>query len=69
LDKITDAWRKIHSKEHNFDSFRDFFNVTVSSSIQCARYVTRMGKVGNAHKILVGRREGRKYVDMKMDLK
>lgn len=49
--------------------FRDFVNVTVASSIKCARYVTRMGKVRNAYKILVGEREGRKYVDMKMDLK
>jgi hypothetical protein len=31
--------------------------------------LTRMGKVRKAYKILVGRREGRKYVDMKMDLK
>jgi len=59
----------LHNNEHNFDSFRDFVNVTVSSSIKCARYVTRMGKVRNAYKVLVGRREGRKYVDIKMNLK
>jgi len=59
----------LYKKEHNFDSFRVFVNVTGSRAIKCARYVTRMGKLRNAYHILVGRKKGRKYVDIKMDLK
>jgi hypothetical protein len=78
-DEVTGDWRKLHNEElHNFYSSRNIMGMIKSRRMRWAGHVARMRETRNAHRILVGKPEGKRplgrlrprWVDIiKMDLR
>jgi hypothetical protein len=77
-DEVTGEWRKLHNEERrNFYSFPNIIRIIKSRRMGWARHIARMKEKRNAHRLLVGKPEGkralgrprRRWVDnIKMDL-
>jgi hypothetical protein len=58
---VTGNWRKLHNEElHNLYSSPNIIRMIKSWRMRWAVHVARMGEMRNAHRILVGKPEGRK---------
>jgi hypothetical protein len=78
-DEATEGWRKLRNEElHNLYSTRSIIRMMMSRGITWAGHVARMVAKRNAHRILVGKLEGRRPVgrsrrrwvdNIKMDLR
>jgi hypothetical protein len=78
-DEVTGEWRKLHNEElHYLYSSPNIIITIKSRRMRWAGHVARMGEKRNAHRILVGKPEGRRplgrprrrWVDnIKMDLR
>jgi hypothetical protein len=78
-DEETVGWRKLHNEElHNLYSSPSIIRVIKSRTMRWAGHVARIGEKRNAHRILVGKLEGkrplgrsrRRWLDnTKMDLR
>jgi hypothetical protein len=59
VDEVTGGWRKLHNKKlHNFHSSPSIIRIIKSRRMRWAGHVARMGEMGNADRILVGKPEG-----------
>jgi hypothetical protein len=78
-EEVTGAWRKLHNELHNWYSSpsTNIIRMIKSRRIRCAGHLAWMGEKRNAHRILVGKPEGkrplgrpaRRWVDkIKMDI-
>jgi hypothetical protein len=77
-DEVTGDWRKPHNEEvHNLYFSPKIIRMMKSRSMRLAGHRARMGEKGNAHRILLGKSEGKRplgrprrwWVDnIKMDL-
>ncbi|KAJ4450192.1 hypothetical protein ANN_01599 [Periplaneta americana] len=78
-DEVTEEWRKIHNTElHTLSSSPDIIRNIKSRRLRWAGYVARTGESRNAHRVLVGRPEGKRPLgrprrrwedNIKMDLR
>jgi hypothetical protein len=78
-DEATGGWRKLHIENlHNFYSSPNIIRMIKSGRKKWVGHVAHMGKMRNAYKTLVGKREGKKSLrrprhrwkdNIKMDLK
>jgi len=56
-------WRRFHNEElQNLYTSPDIVRVNKSRRMRWTGHVARMGEMGNAYKILVGRPEGKRLV-------
>jgi hypothetical protein len=78
-DEVAGGWRKLHNEDlHNLYSSPSIITIINSRRMRWAGHVARMGEKRNAHRILVGKPEGkrqlgrprRRWVDnIKMDFR
>jgi hypothetical protein len=75
-DEVTGEWKKLHSGElHNLYSSPDIFRQIKSRRMRWAGHVARMGEGRNVYRVLVGKPEGKKHLqvqgvdEIKMDLR
>jgi hypothetical protein len=60
-DDVTGDWRKLHNEElQNLYSSPNIIRMITSRRMRWAGHVARMGKTKNAHRILVGKPEGKR---------
>jgi hypothetical protein len=60
-DEVTGDWRKLHNEElHNLYSSPNIITMIKSRRMRWAGFVARMGEIGNAYRILVGKPEGKR---------
>jgi hypothetical protein len=60
-EKVVGGWRRLHNEElHNLYALPNIIRVIKSRRMRCVEDVARMGTMRNAHKILVGKPEGRR---------
>jgi hypothetical protein len=59
---MTGGWRKLHEDFHHFHSSTNIIKMIKSRTIRWAGHVATMGKVRNAHKLFVGKPEGKKLL-------
>jgi hypothetical protein len=58
-DDVTGGWRKLHNEELLYlNASPTIIRMIKSKRMKWERHVTRMGEKRNAHRILVGKREG-----------
>jgi hypothetical protein len=58
---VTDEWRKLHNKElRDLYSSPSIIRILKSRRMRWAGHVARMGKKRNAHRLLVGKPEGKR---------
>jgi hypothetical protein len=59
--ELTGGWRQLHNEElHNLYSSPDIFRVSKSRIVRWTEHVACIGEIKNAHKILVGKPEGKR---------
>jgi hypothetical protein len=77
-DEVIGGWRKLHNEEHNLYCSPSIIRMIKSRRMRWAGHVTRIGVKGNAYRILVGKREGKRPLarlrrrweeDIKIDLR
>jgi hypothetical protein len=62
-DEVTGGWRKLYNEElYGLYSSPNIVRVIKARRMRWARNVARMGEVGGAYNILVGRPEGRRQL-------
>jgi hypothetical protein len=60
-DEVTGEWRRLHSKElYALYSSPNIIRVIKSRRLRWAGHVARMGEMGSAYRVLVGKPEGRR---------
>jgi hypothetical protein len=59
-DEVVGGWRKLHEELHKLYCSLSIIRMIKSRRIKWAGYVAQMGKERNAHRILVGKPEGRR---------
>jgi hypothetical protein len=60
-DEVTGEWRKLHNEELNdLYSLSNIVRVVTSRRMRWAGHVARMGKGCGAHRVLVGKPEGKR---------
>ena len=60
-DKVTGEWRKLHNEElNNLYCSHNIVRVTKSRRMRWAEHVARIGERRVAHKVLVGKPEGKR---------
>jgi hypothetical protein len=60
-DEVTGEWRKLHKEElRDLYSSPSIIRIITSRRMRLAGYVARMGEKRNAHRLLVGKPEGRR---------
>jgi hypothetical protein len=58
-DGVTGGWRQLHNEEfHNLFSSPSIIRMINSTRIRWAEHAARMGRRGDAYRILVGKPEG-----------
>jgi hypothetical protein len=63
-DEVKGDLRKLHNEElHNLYSSPNIIRMIKSKTMRLARYVSRMGAMRNAYRILVGRHEGKRPLE------
>jgi hypothetical protein len=59
---MTGDWRKLHNEElHNLCSSPNIIRMIKSRRMRWAGHVARIGEKMNAHRILVGKAEGKNH--------
>jgi hypothetical protein len=59
---VTGGWKRLHNEElHNLYALSNIVRVIKSRRARRAGHVTRIGKMRNTYKILVGKPEGRDH--------
>jgi hypothetical protein len=57
-EEVAGGWRRLHNEElHNLHTSPNIIRVINSRGMRWVGYVSRIGKMKNAHKILVGKPE------------
>jgi hypothetical protein len=57
---VTGGWRKLHTEEfHNLHSSTNVIRITNFRMMRCAGYVRHKGDKRSAHRILIGKPEGK----------
>jgi hypothetical protein len=60
-DEVIGGWRKLHIEElHNLYPLSSIIRMIKSRRMRWAGHVAYMGEKGNAHRILVGKSEGKR---------
>jgi hypothetical protein len=60
-DEVIGEWRKVHNKElHDLYSSPSIIRIMKSRRMRWAGHVARMGEKRNAHRLLVGKPEGKR---------
>jgi hypothetical protein len=60
-DEVTGEWRKLHNEElHDLYSTPSIIRILKSTRMRWAVHVAGMGEKRNAHRLLVGKPEGRR---------
>jgi hypothetical protein len=63
-DEVTGEWRKLHNRElHNLYSSPHIIRQIKSRRMRWAGHVARIGEGRNVHRVLVGKREGRRPLE------
>jgi hypothetical protein len=63
-DRVTGEWRRLHNEElYDLYSSPNIIRVITSRRMRWAGYIVRMGEGRGAHRILVGRPEGRRPLE------
>jgi hypothetical protein len=61
MEEVARGWIRLHNEElHNLYASPNIIRLTKSKRMRQAGHVARMGEMINAHKILVGRSEGKR---------
>jgi hypothetical protein len=64
-DKVTGGWRKLHNEElHNLYSLPSIITTIKSRRMKWAGHVARMESKRNEYRILVGKPEGKRTLDV-----
>jgi hypothetical protein len=64
-NEVTGEWRKLHSGErHHFYSSTDIVRQIKSRRMRWAGHVARMGEGRNVYRVLVGKLEGRRPIEI-----
>jgi hypothetical protein len=64
-DEVTGEWRKLHNEElHNLYSSPDIIRQVKSRRMRCARHVARMGEERKVYKVLMGKPEGKRPLEI-----
>jgi hypothetical protein len=62
-DKVMGGWRKLHNEElHNLCSPPNMIRMVKLRRMRCEWHVARMWAKHNAHRILVGKQQGKRSV-------
>ena len=60
-DEVTGEWRKLHNEElSDLYSLRNIVRVVKSRRMRLAEHVARMGEGRGAHRVLMGKPEGKR---------
>jgi hypothetical protein len=59
-EKVAAGWRRLHNEFHNLYSLPNVIWMAESMKMRCAGHVAGAKEVRNAHKILVGKTEGKR---------
>jgi hypothetical protein len=60
-DEVTGEWKKLHNEElHDLYSLPSVIRIINSRGLRWAGHVARMGEKRNAHRLLVGKPEGKR---------
>jgi hypothetical protein len=61
MEEVAGGWRRLHNEVlHNLFDSTYIIKVIKSMTMRCAEPVARMGKMRNAHKILVAKYKGKR---------
>jgi hypothetical protein len=60
-DEVTVEWRKLHNKKlHDLYSSPSIIRIIKSRRMRWAGHVARMGRRGNAYRLMIGKPEGKR---------
>jgi hypothetical protein len=64
-DEVTGEWRKPHNEEfHDLYSSPSIIRIMMSRRMRWAGHIARMGKQRNAYRLLVGKPEGKRSLEI-----